>query len=371
MVGVDRDARELDSNRGAAFPAVGVHAAQRTKPIPCGKVLARGPGGSHRRRYRGPPASANGGYTCGILAASSRRRGAEVNLRRRRRSTAPSGLSPTSKRRELSTTETAGRRAAGRSTSSSWSCRGHRRCTWRRPRTPATPTTTTTPSRAASSVARPRAGRRPLDLSRGRRGPSAWRACGRRRHTGRRAGAVRDEIVWAALDCPSGNAAHHFSPDERWMVLGPAARDAPRPRRAGGPHIVVGWATGADGRKHGSGIGDLRRRRDRAGIRAGALDRAARGRAVSAPTGLERAPRGRARAGHDPLRRGGPARGAARRVLHDDLHALPSFRIAAATSAASRDLAHIVDPQHLRTCARARGHWRRPSPRCARRRPGR
>jgi hypothetical protein len=33
------------------------------------------------RRFRGPPASANGGYTCGVVAAALETRTAEVNLR--------------------------------------------------------------------------------------------------------------------------------------------------------------------------------------------------------------------------------------------------------------------------------------------------
>ena len=66
-------------------------------------------------------------------------------------------------------------------------------------------------------------------------------------------GRVREEIVWAALDCPSGNAAHHRSRDERWMVLARLRGAIEAPVEAGQPHIVVGWATEVDGRKHGAG----------------------------------------------------------------------------------------------------------------------
>jgi hypothetical protein len=65
-------------------------------------------------------------------------------------------------------------------------------------------------------------------------------------------GAIRDEIVWAALDCPSGNAAHHEDPAEGPMVLARLRSRLERPVEAGAPHVVAGWAIGRDGRKHRS-----------------------------------------------------------------------------------------------------------------------
>ncbi len=67
------------------------------------------------------------------------------------------------------------------------------------------------------------------------------------------ADGVRDEIVWAALDCPSGIAAHHYAPDEGAMVLARLRGHIDRPIEPAQPHIVVGWSAGRDGRKHHSG----------------------------------------------------------------------------------------------------------------------
>ncbi|MGI9019933.1 MAG: hypothetical protein ACR2G3_04405 [Solirubrobacterales bacterium] len=64
---------------------------------------------------------------------------------------------------------------------------------------------------------------------------------------------VRDEIVWAALDCPSGIAAHHYAPDEGAMVLARLRGHVDRPILPAHPHIVVGWSVEREGRKHRSG----------------------------------------------------------------------------------------------------------------------
>ncbi len=63
------------------------------------------------------------------------------------------------------------------------------------------------------------------------------------------AGRARPEILWAVLDCPSwfGFAALH--PHEGKMLLGRlTARIDERPR-AGEDHVVAGWLVGAQGRK--------------------------------------------------------------------------------------------------------------------------
>ena len=65
-------------------------------------------------------------------------------------------------------------------------------------------------------------------------------------------GSLSDEVVWAALDCPSGNAAHHHDPAEGPMVLARLRARLERPIAAGEPHVVAGWAIERDGRKHRS-----------------------------------------------------------------------------------------------------------------------
>ena len=67
-------------------------------------------------------------------------------------------------------------------------------------------------------------------------------------------GAVRPEIVWAVLDCPTYFATYVDVPDP----LPPAvlARFAARidvPVRAGDEHVVIGWPIEADGRKRRAG----------------------------------------------------------------------------------------------------------------------
>ena len=64
-------------------------------------------------------------------------------------------------------------------------------------------------------------------------------------------GGVPDEIVWAALDCPSGWAVDEFS--REGVLLGRLAARIVAPVVGGRPHVVVGWPTGADGRKRFAG----------------------------------------------------------------------------------------------------------------------
>jgi hypothetical protein len=59
-------------------------------------------------------------------------------------------------------------------------------------------------------------------------------------------GAVDPVFVWAALDCPTG----HACAIERPAVLARLAVSQLAPVRAGEPHVVAGWTTGRDGRKH-------------------------------------------------------------------------------------------------------------------------
>ena len=203
------------------------------------------------RRFRGPPASANGGYTCGLVAAALGARAAEVNLR-----VPPPLETPMEVTRE-------GERVALRDGD-----------------------TTVADGVALDGVALDLPDAPPLHVAEDAdaRYPfydhhafPACFVCGPDREPGdglrifpgpieglpvmacvwtpdaelaMEEGHVRDEIVWAALDCPSGNSAHHFSRDERTMVLARLRGELTAPVVAGEPHIVVGWARERDGRKH-------------------------------------------------------------------------------------------------------------------------
>lgn len=65
-------------------------------------------------------------------------------------------------------------------------------------------------------------------------------------------GHVRPEFVWAALDCPGAFAVMPDRPGVA-VVLGELTASLVHPVRAGDPHIVAGWALGQDGRKHFAG----------------------------------------------------------------------------------------------------------------------
>lgn len=62
------------------------------------------------------------------------------------------------------------------------------------------------------------------------------------------AGRVRDEFVWAALDCPSGIVTDLFG-DVGRILLGRLAVDLRRPVHAGSPYVVQAWPIDRDGRK--------------------------------------------------------------------------------------------------------------------------
>jgi hypothetical protein len=59
------------------------------------------------------------------------------------------------------------------------------------------------------------------------------------------------EVVWAALDCPSGWAVDEFS--RSGVLLGRLAAQIVASVRGAEPHVVVGWPTGEDGRKRFAG----------------------------------------------------------------------------------------------------------------------
>lgn len=69
-------------------------------------------------------------------------------------------------------------------------------------------------------------------------------------------GAVRDEFIWAALDCP-GYAA--LAADMRPMLLGELTAEIHRSASVGEPCTVVGWKIASSGRKHEAGTAVLGR----------------------------------------------------------------------------------------------------------------
>jgi hypothetical protein len=62
-------------------------------------------------------------------------------------------------------------------------------------------------------------------------------------------GNVHPELVWSALDCPSGIAGM-LVPDQGISMLGRLSAQLLRPLPAGETYVAVGWPTGRDGRKH-------------------------------------------------------------------------------------------------------------------------
>lgn len=206
------------------------------------------------RRFRGPPASANGGYTCGLLAGALQTATAEVNLRM------PPPLDrPLSIERDAEVA----RLVDGEALVADALALGAVEVEL--PDPPPLHIAEDADSRypyyddhafPGCFVCGP--DREPGDGLRIYPGPiegHAVMACAWTPDA-RLAGAdghVRDEIVWAALDCPSGNAAHHFSPDERTMVLARLRGHLARPIEPSRPYIVVGWMIDRDGRKHRSG----------------------------------------------------------------------------------------------------------------------
>ena len=62
---------------------------------------------------------------------------------------------------------------------------------------------------------------------------------------------VSPELVWAALDCPSGWAVDDFQ--REGVLLGRMAAEIDRLSAPGEPHVVLGWRIGEDGRKRFAG----------------------------------------------------------------------------------------------------------------------
>jgi hypothetical protein len=62
---------------------------------------------------------------------------------------------------------------------------------------------------------------------------------------------VRPELVWAALDCPSGWAVDDFQ--REGVLLGRLAAEITRLPEPGDEHVVMGWRVGEEGRKRFAG----------------------------------------------------------------------------------------------------------------------
>ena len=62
---------------------------------------------------------------------------------------------------------------------------------------------------------------------------------------------VSPELVWAALDCPSGWAVDDFQ--REGVLLGRMAAEIDRLLAPGEQHVVLGWRVGEDGRKRFAG----------------------------------------------------------------------------------------------------------------------
>jgi hypothetical protein len=70
-------------------------------------------------------------------------------------------------------------------------------------------------------------------------------------------GAVSDAIVWAALDCPAGFAWSNRLPEAPPMMTGRIAATIDLPLRAGDTYVVAGWPIEQDGRKLHAGTAIL------------------------------------------------------------------------------------------------------------------
>ena len=65
-------------------------------------------------------------------------------------------------------------------------------------------------------------------------------------------GLVRPEFIWSALDCPSGNALAGALFSARPVLLARLAVRISGPVRVGEHHVLMSWRVGSEGRKHHS-----------------------------------------------------------------------------------------------------------------------
>lgn len=202
-------------------------------------------------RFNGPPDSANGGYTCGLVACELAGSGAEVTLR------APPPLETemavetrdgTVRVRAGDTVVAEGREAAvdvgdppppvGPAEAAAAVAAGTDRWTARHP----FPTCVVCgPDRSEGDGMRIFPG--PLDG--GRRFAATWTPDASVADSD---GVVRPECVWAALDCPTSAPVANFGEGPP-VVLGRLAATLEAPVRTGETYALLSWELGRDGRK--------------------------------------------------------------------------------------------------------------------------
>lgn len=66
-------------------------------------------------------------------------------------------------------------------------------------------------------------------------------------------GVVDPKVVWAALDCPTGNGSFYFRPPAGPPLLGRLTAQLLAPVHAGERYVVMGWPRAHEGRKHWGG----------------------------------------------------------------------------------------------------------------------
>jgi hypothetical protein len=210
------------------------------------------------RRFRGPPESANGGYACGVLAANLNGAGAaEVTLRAPPPLDRPLGVESAGDGARLLEGDRLLAEAA-----------------------PAAPPALELPDPVSLEDAR--AAREASPMQESHPYPECF-VCGSARARGDGLcvtcgpvagrelvaapletdgtmadadGRVRDELVWAALDCPGGIATM-LVPDIGLSVLGRLRAAVRSPLEAGRDYVAVGWPISRDGRKLRAGTAIL------------------------------------------------------------------------------------------------------------------
>jgi hypothetical protein len=200
-------------------------------------------------RFCGPPDSANGGYTAGVLAQHLGRRGAaEITLRQPPSLDTPLDVVPTHRGVELRDGDTVVAEAVTTTIELGL---------------PAAVDWDEAVAAAETSLFRDE-NRHPF--------PSCF-VCGPQRGEGDglrifagRVGQselfaapwipseVSDEVVWAALDCPSSAPAFIDEQDRGPFVLGRIAAHVEHGPVVGERHVIVSWETGRDGRKVFTGV---------------------------------------------------------------------------------------------------------------------
>jgi hypothetical protein len=201
------------------------------------------------KRFCGPPDSGNGGYTCGLVSQAMQL-AADVTLRR-----------PVPMETDLSILEVPngvhlknGDDLIAEGAPLIWSCSAPRE-------------TITFPGAEYAAAHSPAFQNHPFptcftcgpDRHEGdglRIFPGKWQGSGReywastwvpRPDLADRSGNIRDEFIWAALDCPTGFAGGF--PWDGTLVTGRLGAQLLAPVHADERCILLSWATGAEGRK--------------------------------------------------------------------------------------------------------------------------